>query len=102
MSLTEKLKKDFKNNFEAHFKRWPRFSLAIYSLFGLICAFAAGLHFSLRTNIWLFDLAGALMFWFIIFWGTKLLQPFYYYRATLGYPHPRPSRIPLYKLLSPQ
>jgi hypothetical protein len=73
MSFVEKLKNDFTHNFAAHFKTWPRSFLAIYTFLGLICAFAAGIDFPLRSNLWLFDLGAALLFWCIAFWGVGVL-----------------------------
>ncbi len=73
MSFVEKVKKDFENNFQAHFKKRARFFLAIYTFFGLLSAFSAGIDFPLRGNFWLFDLGAALLFWFIVFWGVGIL-----------------------------
>jgi hypothetical protein len=73
MTLAENLRKDFKTNFQAHFEKRPRFFLALYMASGLLSAFSAGADLVARSNLWLPNLAGAFVFFLIVYWGVGVL-----------------------------
>jgi hypothetical protein len=73
MSLSEKLKTDFENNFGARFRKRPRFFVCLYAFLGSLGAFAAGLDLKRYSSFALVDFAGAFVFWLLVFWGTGIL-----------------------------
>ena len=73
MTFAENLRKDFINNFRAHFEKSPRFFLTLYTAGGLLCAFSAGVDLVAGSNLWLPNLAGAFVFLLIIHWGVGVL-----------------------------
>jgi hypothetical protein len=77
MALAENLRKDFKSNFQAHFEKRPRFFLSLYMAGGLLCAFSAGVGFLAHSDLWLPNLAGAFVFFLVVYWGVGVLTKNY-------------------------
>ena len=74
MTFAENLKKDFKNNFRAHFEKRPRLFLTIYTAGGVLSAFSSGVDLVAGSKLWLPNLAGALVFLLLIHWGGGVLE----------------------------
>jgi hypothetical protein len=73
MTFAENLRKDFKTNFRAHFEKRARLFLTLYTAAGLLSAFSAGVGFLARSDLWLANLAGAFVFFWLIHWGVGVL-----------------------------